>query len=507
MTSDFITAERPWLDPLADVPSPMDLLLTIRAENGRGADNVMRSSVLIAAPTHQAKSVAGAMAAGHDVPVTTIHSAFLQPVFPQAVQDAVADVTEAFRDPALAQNRAAAVANLGRLCGLSPDRLTKELAASGGRVHEAMRGAGVQFMSLASHWTPRSNALQPALAFIDESSMIHPRTVSALSQLCGVVVFTGDGHQLPPVTKGVSAGAQNGMDAALALDGAVGHEFIKNYRLSSEAPALAAVLDMLREAATDAADGNRPLAQAKIELVRELICKAGGGIETKRGLSGADISAIMLGEGFLLTGTNDVRCSDNVRLRAMAGLSRSHLHPGERVIATPTDKAGRTGPVVKFVRANPRLRYVGESAALSSGGDFMRAFANHGQSTFCHDGDPRTTASAFFCLDFAQNEHARANKLPAIGNFRDAAIDIKLGHCTTVHSAQGSQADVVYLRLSCFDRWFKACRGDLLAFSRWAYTALSRARNRVVIFVDLPSAIDAALAEDIRARMAASART
>ncbi len=503
-------SDEPWLQPLLEETSVLDPALMHAS-----AADVLRETTLLAAPTHQAKGVASRMAEQHGVQAKTIHAAFLAPVYPAEVTAAMREFSDAFGDVADATEarKAHAASTLAAKIKAHPDALVRAYLENGRRMTLALADLGVNVLALASHWAPRASAEVPLLAVIDETSMISPRNVDDIAQLCDAAVFLGDGCQLPPVAKS-HEDQRNGVAAAAETEGAVAHRFVKNFRLSAAAPDVEEILQELR--AVIELDKN-DVGQIQTRVQRVISATRdrgndGGGFVAKSSLDLDDIENIALGRGLWITGTNNVRAAANHRFRTgMLGASVVELLVGERCTAAVAPRGGKNDLAARFVQKSTKVIYAGRPKA--NGGnprDLVSAFAASDTHVFAHAHDPASRLATRFWFDYPQVEFWKNSGIPRLGDFSTASLELKFAHCQTAHSVQGSQAPAVYIRRQCVTDWLGIKRKygshtpglALQEFAQWLYTAISRSQSRLIMFDTLPAETALSAAEKAAIRQA-----
>ncbi len=295
------------------------------------------------------------------------------------------------------------------------------------------------------------------LIVIDEASMVNETVLFDLLSFGVKCLFSGDGAQLPPVS------------GSCSLLETPNYSLTEIVRQAKDNPII--------QVATMAREGKR----IPYGSYEDKVCVIG-----RNGLSPAERKRLFLKADQIICGRNKTRLALNAEIRGYMGIPESEVLPveGEKLICTlndwekPLDKEDRfhlvNGIIGKATNIQPSFD---DLASMDFTADFMeegvRAPFDTGifeRGEYAHlYGDRAVTLSDGTVVHEAN--FSLLHKLKVVGD--EPICRFEFAYAVTCHKAQGSEFDFVIV----FDEsWaFNEER------NRWLYTAITRAKQKLLI--------------------------
>ena len=315
----------------------------------------------------------------------------------------------------------------------APDEKKPELEAEARALEERLEKA--PHAARTAFTFREDNDLAGRVVIVDEASMVGRRVLDdILRSRPKHVLLVGDPSQLMPVNdRSVFSGRHD-------------WELTVNHRTDPESMAIVEVADAVRLNGAEAGLRRaRDLSSADGPVV---VLPAGGGRDEKLNLAGQAGS----GRAIWLTWRNRTRRKINNSIRNLTrGADAGDIVPGELLVSYGKDDSGRwfNGCPANVLHVEP-----GDVSVL----DEFTLEASSGRA--CR-------------IDVDGKEH---DVEISIADFTSSDPDYRpkwqYGYCLTVHKAQGSEWDTVVIA----DDFGKLG----LEYDRWLYTAITRARKRLV---------------------------
>ena len=371
------------------------------------------------APTNKACSVLRS----RGVPAVTIHSQIYAP-----------------EEISLREDLAAAVEAMDNCEILEREGLEAKIAAIEERLEASPKGTRMKFSFRAG------NSLRGRNVIIDEASMVGKRTLGDIMLSCPChVLLVGDPGQLPPINQEDSLRA---MPANWTL--------VTQHR-TGEAKDLADLANVVRTEGPDAGMRHALQLYEKDPLGPVRVYPRG---QSDMSRKFALMDATANGETIWLCHKNMTRLQINRAIRQKLGLETKSRHPvkSDRLVAYGKDGSDKgrwhngSSAVVLAVEAEDVPITDGFTMTQSKGHTLILSI----------DGQQPESVNVAYS-DFGETWS------------RDDKRTWQYGYCLTVHKAQGSEWDTVVV---ADDN--KSKRGGNSDRRQWLYTALTRARKRVV---------------------------
>ena len=268
-------------------------------------------------------------------------------------------------------------------------------------------------------WRDKQDVDLPPLWCVDEASMITGQMLDDLRARGVPIWFVGDPGQLPPV---------GGVDPQLMVDADV--KLTTIHRLAEGS----AILD---------------LAHAARRGVAPVVGGDGAAQVRRAGSLGAMVDSwIRGGVDQVAVAYNSTRRAINARWRLALG-HRERLVPGERLICLLNDRSRGVynGTIMRLLSVEGETEHGWQVKVEDDGGE-VRCFAAWNGAL----------GGAEWSSEDKPGDH----------------VALDYGYCITVHRAQGGEWD-------CFAVVDQPCRG--WSMDRWRYTAYSRARKQLYVYV------------------------
>jgi exodeoxyribonuclease-5 len=269
---------------------------------------------------------------------------------------------------------------------------------------------------------PESEAATADLIVIDEVSMVDEALALDLLSFGTKVLVLGDPFQLPPVQ---GAGYFTAHDPDIMLT--------EIHRQAEHNPIIRMSMEIREGGHLDYGRYDDSLVIAKADVDREAVVTADQ----------------------VLVGRNKTRVDYNDRLRELKGLPRHEPVAGDRLVCL------RNNPVKKLL--NGQIWIAAEVKKRSSARYSMLLDPDEEPGRKGKSQAKVVTHAAFFSGEEDQLSWPERRQFD----------EFTFGYCLTVHKAQGSQWDSVYL----FDESF-VFREDR---RRWLYTGVTRASERITV--------------------------
>ena len=268
---------------------------------------------------------------------------------------------------------------------------------------------------------PESEALEADLIVIDEVSMVDEMLGRDLLSFGTKVLVLGDPFQLPPV-QGAGFFTADEPDVMLT----------EIHRQAADNPIIRMSMDIREGGHLDYGRYDESLVIPKSEVDRLAVLDADQ----------------------VLVGRNKTRVDYNDRLRELKGLPEHEPVVGDRLVCL------RNNPVKKFL--NGQI-WIAADVRKRSGSRF----------SFLLDPDDPTSRAKTQTRAITHAKYFSGEEDTLTWPERRQFDEFTFGYCLTVHKAQGSQWDNVYL----FDESF-VFREDR---QRWLYTGVTRASEKITV--------------------------
>lgn len=295
------------------------------------------------------------------------------------------------------------------------------------------------------------------LIIIDEASMINETVLNDLLSFQIKCLFCGDSAQLPPV---------NGTCSLLAQPHYTMKEIVRQ-----------AANNPIIQVATMAREGR----QIPYGNYDDKVC-----VLPRKNFIGGERKRLLLKADQVICGRNKTRAEINAEIRKYKGISQEEMLPieGEKVICTlndwekPLDKEERFHLVNGIIGTARDIKPMHDDlATMEFQADFMdyevrvpfdTGIFTHGRYQHLY-GDRAVTLSDGSVVD--EMNFALLHKLRAVAE--EPICRFEFAYAVTCHKAQGSEFDFVIV----FDESWAFAEEK----NRWLYTAITRAREKLLI--------------------------
>jgi ATP-dependent exoDNAse (exonuclease V) alpha subunit len=268
---------------------------------------------------------------------------------------------------------------------------------------------------------PESEALEADLIVIDEVSMVDETLGKDLLSFGTKVLVLGDPFQLPPVA---GAGFFTRDEPDLMLT--------EIHRQAADNPIIRMSMDIREGGYLEYGRYGESVVIPKAEVERDAV----------------------IGADQVLVGRNKTRVDYNDRLRELKGLPHHEPVVGDRLVC---------------LRNNPRKRFLNGQIWIAA--DVKKRSGD--RYSFLLDPDDPTSKAKAQTRAITHARYFAGEEDTLTWPERRQFDEFTFGYCLTVHKAQGSQWDSVYL----FDESF-VFREDR---QRWLYTGVTRASEKITV--------------------------
>jgi hypothetical protein len=341
-----------------------------------------------------------------------------------------------------------------------------------GRMDAALASIKKTKLDFVRNWVPRRGDASILLGVVDEGSMIDTGLLEAVEAACVATVVAGDANQVRPVRK---PGAPKTASAIMKRleDWRQGKPvkavWTRTPHRSGDSNGIPTAADAFATLTEDSCTRVAPAYGSAIARVRPLFEDPLSQVDRVASLSDEDMLNILAGRGFIVCWTNAARHRMNAAIRSAAGLSTGWAAQGETIVVSAVDDD------------NARVRGIVNNQSTW----VLASDIRHGDGRFMVGDASRKVMTGRAVFEFGDSSE------PTCGTkswYRQADVRAAFGYARTVHKAQGTGVETVYIHAQSLYDYADACANDNAGrFERdewacWAYSAVTRAIKRVVFF-------------------------